>query len=234
MHKFAIALVVLALTLPATRPAAAAPVSGIYQSTDLGGQLYTGRASTWRSGVNSGLPHVLHAQSWDGANLGSQWEINCAAENANFIVQDNRVAGTGTIQYTSTFTGGTFAFFPGGWPWGDGNGTLNTTIIVTLVQYQMIGGNSTPVASVANGNTTGAFSNGCELTFAIGNGSGVGETPFATKPASYPVFYDGTCAPAAANAQFGTWGNVITLTMGINCPTPANSSTWGLVKSLYR
>ena len=51
--------------------AQAFPVTGMYTSTDLGGQLLTGRASTWRSGVNSGLPHVLHAQSWDGANLGT-------------------------------------------------------------------------------------------------------------------------------------------------------------------
>jgi hypothetical protein len=238
MRKFAIALFVSALVLSATRPAAAAPVSGIYQSTDLGGQLLTGRASTWRSGINSGLPHVLHAQSWDGTILGAQWEINCATENANFGVQDNRVGGVGTVVFTSTFSGGTFTFFAGGWPWGDGTGTLNTTVIITTVQYVNIGGNSTPVASVANGNTSGAFSNGCALTFAIGNGSGVGETtsldPTITKPATFPAFYDGTCAPAAANAQFGTWGNVITITMGINCPTPALDRTWGAVKSLYR
>jgi hypothetical protein len=238
MRKVAIAALVLLFSLPATRSLHAAPVSGIYTSTDLGGQLLTGRASTWRSGINSGLPHVLHAQSWDGANLGTQWSIDCPTENVNFVVQDNRVAGVGTVVYTSTFNGGTFTFFAGGWPWGDGTGTLQQTTIITTVQYIMIGGNSTPVASVANGNTSGQFSNGCALTFAIGNGSGVGETtslnPAITKPANYPTFLDGTCNPASPAAQFGTWGNVITITMGINCPTPANSATWGSVKSLYR
>jgi hypothetical protein len=231
-------LFVLALLALSACAAAAAPVQGIYNSTDLGGQLLTGRASTWRSGINSGLPHVLHGQSWDGSVLGGQWEINCATENSNFSVVDNRVSGTGTIVYTSTFTGGTFTFFAGGWPWGDGSGTLNTTVLITTVQYQNISNVSTPIAAVVNGNTSGAFSNGCALVFAIGNGVGVGETtslnPSIVKPANYPTFYDGTCNPAAANAQFGSWGTVITITMSINCPVPTSTSSWGQVKSLYR
>lgn len=236
MRKFAIALFLIALFVPTTRSANAAPVQGIYQSSDMGtgGVLLPGRASTWRSGVNSGLPHVLHAQSWDGTTLGAQWDISCPTEPTNFVVQDNRIAGTGTIVYTSQFSGGTFTFYAGGWPWGDGTGTLNTTTLITTVQYVMIGTVSTPVASVANGNTSGAFSNGCALTFAIANGSGVGETPYAAKPANYPSFLDGSCGPASPSAQFGTWGNVITITMGINCPVPTSQSSWGQLKSLYR
>jgi hypothetical protein len=238
MRKFAIALFLLALTVPATRPAAADPVTGIYSSTDLGGQLLTGRVSTWRPGINSGIPHVMHGQSWDGATLGTQWELSCAVENANFTVQDNRVGGVGTIVYTSTFVGGTFTLFPGAWPWGDGTATLNTTTVITTVQHIMINGNSTPVAAVANGNTSGSFPNGCALVFAIGNGVGVGETtslnPAITKPANYPTFQDATCAPAGPAVQYGTWGNAITITMGIQCPTPADESSWGRVKSLYR
>jgi hypothetical protein len=201
MRRFAIAALFVALSLPTAGAVHAAPVTGIYNATDLGGQLLTGRASTWRSGINSGLPHVLHAQSWDGTTLGTQWEINCPTENANFAVVDNRVGGVGTVVYTSTFSGGTFTFFPGAWPWGDGSGTLNTTVIITTVQFINIGGNSTPVASVANGNTSGAFSNGCALTFAIGHGSGVGETSDVNpmvKPATYPTFLDGTCGARGA------------------------------------
>ena len=214
--------------------AQAAPVTGTFTSTDIGGQILTGRASTWRSGVNSGLPHVLHAQSWDGANLGTQWDISCATANSAFGMVDNRVGGTGTIVYTSTFNGGTFNFYAGGWPWGDGAGTLGTTSLVTTVQYLMISGVSTPVASVINGNTSGEFDNGCLLSFAIGNGTGVGETPFASIPATYPIFLDGTCGPASPSAQFGTWGNVITLTMHINCTVSDETASWGAIKSLYR
>jgi len=182
--KLRILLFTCIITAIVALPALAVPISGTYTSTDLGGQLLTGRASTWRSGVNSGLPHVLHAQSWNGSTLGTQWEINCPIEPTNFTVQDNRIGGVGTVVYTSFFNGGTFTFFAGGWPWGDGTGTLGTTTVISTVQYLMISGNSTPVASVVNTNTSGLFAGGCTLTFAIANGNGVGETP---TPASRPT-----------------------------------------------
>lgn len=214
--------------------AQAAPVTGTFTSTDLGGQILTGRASTWRPGVNSGLPHILHAQSWDGTSLGAQWDISCAVENTAFGVVDNRVGGNGTVVYTSTFNGGTFNFYAGGWPWGDGSGTLATTTMISTVQFMMIGGVSTPVASVVNGNTSGEFTNGCLLTFAIANGAGVGETPYASIPATYPLFLDATCTPASAGAQFGTWGNVMTITMHINCTVADEPTSWGAIKSIFR
>jgi hypothetical protein len=211
--------------------ALAAPVNGTYTSTDLGGQLRLGRASTWRPGVNSGLPHVLHGQDWNGSSLGGQWELRCAVETTPFTVQDLRDGnGTGVIIYTSHFTGGQLEFFAGGWPWGSGIANLGNTTIVSTVQYVT----NIPVASVVNGNTSGTFIGGCALTFAIANGNGVGETPYAAKPATYPVFTDGTCVPAAPAAQFGTWGDVRTMTMNIDCATPTRPSTWGGIKTLYR
>ena len=230
MRTLAIFALVL-LLIPAF--ASAGPNGGIYNSTDMGGVFLTGRASTWRPGVNSGLPHVIHAQSWNGSALGTQWDISCAIENVNFTTQDNRIGGVGTVVYTSTFHGGTLTLYAGGWPWGDGVATLGTTTMYTIVQYVLIGGVSTPVASVVNGNTSGNFAGGCTLTFMIGNGSGVGETPYFTKPADYPVFLDGTCGPAASNLQYGTWGTVITITLGIYCPVGTEESTWGIIKSLY-
>jgi len=214
--------------------ASAGPNGGIYNSTDMGGVFLTGRASTWRPGVNSGIPHVIHAQSWNGSALGTQWDISCAIENTNFSTQDNRIGGVGTIVYTSTFQGGTLTLYAGGWPWGDGVATLGTTTMYTTVQYVMIGGVSTPVASVVNGNTSGNFAGGCSLTFMIGNGSGVGETPYALKPATYPTFLDANCGPAASNLQYGTWGTVITITLGIYCPVGVDESTWGAIKELYQ
>lgn len=238
MRKASLACGIILVLTGLAAAALAAPVTGVYTSTDLGGQLLTGRASTWRSGINSGLPHVLHAQSWDGTTLGTQWTFDCAIENLPFTVVDNRVGGVGTVVYTSTFQGGTFTFFPGGWPWGDGSGTLATSTLITTVQHVLIGGISTPVAAVVNGNSSGVFSDGCNLTFVIANGVGVGETtslnPAITKPADYPAFLDGTCGPAPANAQFGSWGNVITITMQLDCPTGARPETWGRMKTLYR
>lgn len=236
MKKILLLGLVVLVVLPLA--VSAQPVTGIYNSTDMGGQLLTGRASTWRTGINSGLPHVLHAQSWDGATLGTQWEMSCAVETVPFTVVDNRVAGAGTVVYTSQFTGGTFTFSAGGWPWGDGTGTLGTTNLVTTVQFVMIGGISTPVASVVNGNTTGTFADGCALSFAIGNGSGVGETtsldPGITIPADFPVFQADDCNPAPSGQEFGTWGNVITITVGIDCSVATDSDTWGGIKASYR
>lgn len=214
--------------------AQAAPVTGIYRSTDLGGALLTGRASTWRPGVNSGLPHVLHLQSWNGAGLGTQWDMSCAVETTAPLVQDNRIAGVGTIVYRSTYNGGVFNLYAGGWPWGDGTGTLYTTTLYTTVTYKMIGGVSTPVASVVNGDSSGLFQNGCMLSFVIANGAGIGETPYFAKPADYPTFLDGTCAPASPSLQYGTWGNVLTITLGIDCLVGDERATWGGLKSIYR
>jgi hypothetical protein len=230
--KFAKVLLICSMIGLVIAPAlaSAGPITGIYRSTDMGGVFLTGRASTWRPGVNSGLPHVIHAQSWDGSTLGTQWDISCGIENTNFTVQDNRVAGTGTVIYTSTFQGGTLTLYAGGWPWGDGVATLGTTTMITTVQFYM----NTPVASVVNGNTAGTFAPGCTLTFMIGNGSGMGETPYMSKPATYPTFLDATCGPAASNLQYGTWGDVITITLGIYCPVGVDESTWGAIKELYQ
>ena len=214
--------------------AQADPVTGFYTSTDQGGSILTGRASTWRPGVNSGLPHVAHIQSWNGVTLGTQWDISCPIETINFLTQDNRIGGYGTIVYTSTFNGGTFNLYAGGWSWGDGTATLYTTTLITTVQYVMIGGVSTPVASVVNGNTSGLFSNGCRLTFAIANGTGVGETPYVTKPVTYPTFLDASCAAASPSLQYGTWGNVSSITIGIDCTIADEQTTWGGIKSIYR
>ena len=216
----------------------AAPNAGTYTTTDIGGQLLTGRASTHRTGINSGLPHVLHAQSWNGLILGTQWELRCAVENNPFIVQDNRVGGVGTIVYTSQFTGGQFELYNTGGAWGDGVANLGTTVVISTVQFVNINNVSTPVASVVNANTSGDFGGGCTLTFVISNGVGVGETtslnPLILKPNDYPTFLGANCGLALPNEQFGTWGNTITSTMRIDCSVPATPATWGAVKNVYR
>lgn len=235
MRRMVTRVTLSALAIVALATAAlAAPNTGTYTSTDLGGQLLTGRASSHRTGINSGFPHTLHAQSWNGTTLGTQWQLRCAVSNA-FNTNDQRNAsGTGPVIYTSAYNGGQFELFNTGGPWGDGIAALGTTTIISTVQFV----NWIPVASVVNGNTSGQFPNGCALTFAIANGNGVGETtslnPAITKPADYPVFLDSSCGPAPANQQFGTWGTVITMTMNIDCATSARPSTWGSVKTLYR
>lgn len=226
MKKLAIALFVLAL-VPSL--AAADPVPGTYTSTDLGGPLLTARTSTSRPFVNSGLPQVFHAKSWDGVALGTQYTFACGIQSTAFVPDSSLYdagTGNGTIRYHQEFNGGTFSFNPG--PWGDGNGTIALSVVdiqVTFVSFL-------PVTSRANIVTTGTFSNGCALRYAVGNGIGVCETPFcATIPADYPAFLDPTCLPTR---QFGTWGQVSQIQMNIDCATPAHQGTWGQLKTRYR
>jgi hypothetical protein len=211
-------------------PASAVPIGGIYNSTDLGGALLLGRGATSRACVNScgGVGDVFNVASWNGVTLGTQWTVACGTELGPFSVVDGRVGGTGPVTYTSNFTGGTFTFQPG--PWGSGSGTLGNTLIISTVQYVNIGGNSTPVASRANIQCNGQFTNGCALTFAIANGIGVGETPLV-KPPTYPTFIDTACLPTRI---YGTWGDVSQITMMIDCVTSSHRSAWGTLKAMYR
>jgi len=224
---------VVALVAVFAMAASAAPVPGVYRSVDLGGSLYTGRASqSWPLAANgaNGNGDVYNSQSWNGS-LGTQWVMSCGLQTAPQLVQDNRVAGTGTVMYTNAFHGGNFSFVNG--PWCTSalcTGTLGTTIEVVTVQYV----SNIPYAAVVNINTSGVFSGGqCNLTFAIANGVGQGDTdggPFPP-PGTYPALLDTGCNPTRT---FGSWGDVITITMRIDCPTPVKSSSWGQLKTSYR
>ena len=232
MRRLLVVFVAVLLLMPVL--ASAAPVNGTYLSTDLGGQLLTSRFSVWRPGVTTGLPHVLHLQSWSGTSLGTQYDMTCAIEPVDFITQDLRVGGVGFIIYTSTFNGGTFTFTAGGWPWGDGTGTLGATTLVTTVEYILVSEVSTPIAWVVTGTVYGTFAGGCTLEFLINGGTKVGETPTNTRPSTYPTFVDNTCKTAATSKQYGWWGDANTITFMVHCPVGTEESTWGAIKELYR
>jgi len=229
-------LICIVLVAMSAAPAASVPVPGIYNSIDIGGGLLLGHSSTSRACVHTcyGVGDVFNVQSWDGTTLATQWYAKCGQELTPFTVTDNRVAGTGTVVYNSTFTGGTIWFAPGAW--GTGTGTLTTTYIVTTVEYVNIGGVSTPVSSRANIQSAGTFTEGnCTLTFLIANGYGVGETdatpPYNVKPATYPNFMDTSCGTTRV---YGSWGDISEITLMIECATPTKLHTWGAVRKLYR
>jgi hypothetical protein len=225
-------LVSAALATTLVSSAFAGPNPGLYDSVDLGGSLLTGRASqSWAlpANGNQGLFDVYNALSWDSALLGTQWGIQCGVQPAVQGVQDNRVAGNGNVIYTNTFQGGTFYLNNGPWcTGGPCTGSINTTHEVVTVRYV----NNVPVRSVVNIDTDGTFVGGqCVLRFVIANGVGRGDTDGGPKPPTYPDFLDPACAPSRI---FGSWGDVITISMQIDCPTPNRNSTWGALKSRYR
>lgn len=220
---------IVCAALAAAGVASAAPVAGVYTSTDLGGSLLLGRASqSWTAPLNAaqGLGDVFNSQSWDGSTLGTQWGFACGVQNAQQGVVDNRVNGTGTVVFTNTFSGGNFYLNPG--PWGDGSGTLNTTVEIVTVQYV----NFAPAASVVNINSSGQFTgSNCLLTFTIANGNGLGDTDVLPFPADFPSLIDTNCN---STRLYGSWGEVRTITLRIDCPVPATQSSWGAVKATYR
>jgi hypothetical protein len=233
-----LATIVLAASCAALLPitAFAAPVSGVYTSPSRGGHVLVGRVAVSRQFPNSGNPKIFNGQSWNGTALSTQWEIKCGVELTSVPPDSslfNKVTQTGTITYHQTFAGGTFTLFADptvGWSVGASPGTLNTTSVVSQVYYS--GG--IPAASSFTAVTTGLFSNGCALRFAMSNGFGAGETPFLTKPATYPAFLALNCSLADGSHQFGTWGDTNDIIVNIDCTTPAGPTTWGKIRSIYR
>lgn len=234
MRKLLVVLLaIVVVVLPAL--VSAAPVGGTYYSANRGGNVLLGRASVSRPTVNSGNPKIFDGQSWNGSALGTQWEIKCGIETTPTppdVSLYNPITGTGFITYHQTFSGGTFALYPDiTVGWGSGTGTLTTTSAVSQVRLV----NFVPVSSSFTAFTSGTFDNSnCRLDFAMSNGFGVGETPYTSKPATYPDFLAADCTPADGAHQFGTWADTNDIIVDINCPVPASPASWGHVKSLYR
>ena len=242
MARTATLILAAALTLCGAAVALAAgplPTPGIYYSVDHPGSpglVLTGRgANSWTvPHGNNGIAEVFNSMSFDGATLGTQWTYACGIAPGAHTVQDNRVGGVGTMIYTQSYFGGRFFLSKSG-PWGDGVndwlGTIGTTTTITTVQYILVGGVSTPVASRVNINSAGLFDNGCSLEFVVANGTGAGDTDMMPKPAGWPDFIDEACAPTRI---YGSWGYVQDITLMIDCETATRPSTWGQVKTLYR
>lgn len=235
MKNTAIALVFgFALTLAASANAAA-PAPGTYDSVDLGGLVQTGRGSqSWALPNNAagGVGDVFNSQSWDGSTLGTQWHMECGLSTSPQTVQDNRNgAGTGTVVFTTQFSGGTFFLSKNG-PWGDTvndlNGVLSNLTSTVTVQYVTF----VPVSARGDINTSGYFiGSNCSLTFAITNSVGKGDTDGGPFPANYPALLDPACSATRTN---GSWGDIKDVTMLIECVVPTEVSTWSNVKALYR
>ena len=230
-----LALATLASALAASVTFAASPIPGLYRSVDLGGTVLLGRASqSWAQPLNAqnGIADVFNAQSWNGSVLGTQWLFRCGIQPAAEIVQDYRDgSGTGAVIFTSTFTGGAYWLSRFG-PWGDGvndlTGTIGATHEIVTVTYVT----GFPVESRVNMDANGMFDgSSCLLRFVISNGVGGGDTDLLPKPAGYPDFLDPACAPSRL---YGSWGDVMDISMYIDCPVDAHRSTWGRVKQIYR
>lgn len=232
-------LILAMLQLPAF---AGPPVSGIYTSTDIGGNVPPGRYSEgWDTGGADGGALLTNATlscgSWDGTNLGLVWRYTCATQLTDAVLIQDNVDGSGNGQRTwmCTYSGGTF-WLSGTGPWAGGDPDY-PGVFDSYIEYEteMYAG-GVVIGVVTNVQTIAHFDNYSEtcMDYSISNGVRLGSTDLGqVEPANYPPFMQaGTCLPVAPQ---GAWWDMNGMTLRITgCEVSVQESAWGKVKTLYR
>jgi len=217
---------------------AAPPADGIYTSTDLGGQMLLGRYSeSWD--VPDGrlqMGNTANKLSWDGATLGTQWQLYCTRiANPPVLITDTvDGSGNGFREWLVVYVGG-YLVLDGNGPWGDGsepvyNASLQTYQEIKSFQYS----NHQIVQGISNVSIQAEFQGFDDACVAISilNQEELGSTDSEAFPPDYPAFLmPGTCDPART---LGSWGEVDEITLiVIGCTVPVKEVTWGAIKSHY-
>lgn len=217
---------------------AAAPLNGVYKSETIGGPMYEGTGTeSWAAPAGwVQVGNVINLASLKAGVLASQWYLSCPTTTAapTLIFNNVNVNGTGTRIYAVNYAGGTF-WLSGGGPWGNGDpsylaavDTYSETIVLSYLNWVVTGANMT--ISAVNGHFLG-YPETC-FSFGIGDKVLRGYTDTGVKPATYPDFLAPDCNPTRV---YGHWDDVEDLTLTIlGCQVPAQTSTWGEVKALYR
>jgi hypothetical protein len=222
-------MVVVAAT--ASAALAGSPIDGVYKSSD--GDFNEGReGSWWRSGVSFlDIGNVLHAESWNGSTLGTDWKILCPEVVRVTLILDLTSGGTGQKIYQLDYRGG-FLELNGAGPWGNGD-PLYTSFIDTYYEFRTIQYESgIMTGSVSDHQVTAHDSHYKCFVFGIGNGVWLGDLKLA--PGGYPEYRDRTCFSSPFLAP-GHWGDIRDLTLTIQgCTVSTEPSSWGAVKALYR
>jgi hypothetical protein len=170
--------------------------------------------------------------SWDGASLGAQWKVWGMAIDVSGAVETARHidgSGNGWIDYQTNYTGGQF-WMSGSGPWGSGGGDFTGTVTYYNVGARVNYLHGQPIGVTSNIYMTGAFDDcpNCAIEYAISNALSVWQTGApGPMPANYPSFL---CSAAA-----GELFDVCCVVAKVYCsPIATKSSTWGIIKELYR
>jgi hypothetical protein len=214
------------------------PLDGDYQSTDLGGPVYTGRyTEAWDAGGGPVLGGTtLNAESWDGAALATQWRYWCGTETSDGVLLVDNVnpsTGNGNRTYMKTFDGG-YIWLSGTGPWANGDpdyyGTIDAYTEFETIQYS----SWVPIAAVSNVQATAHFNDYPEscMTFYIGNGTRMASTEIGDPiPPDYPDLLDPDCNATRTEGAFWAFTSVTLSIYG--CSVSAEESSWGGIKSIY-
>ena len=214
----------IALAVVLTMATHGAPIVGTYTSVELGGQILDGRWSESYVGGGPGqIGNTVHASSWDGTALATQWELSGPAINAvPTVLLDTRVGGTGSVVYYTTYSGGTLQLDDSG-PWWAG-GDPGTAYGVSVETYshttsnEYVGGQL--VASTTVVRLSGSFADypAYDVSFWVAVAVPLGAG--SPLPGGYPAFVPET-------ATSGAWGIAQKVRMEI-VPEPATMVVLGV------
>ena len=226
------------LTAP-TLVFAGPPIDGVYTSADIGGQVLLGRyTESWD--VPDGrlqMGNTANKLSWDGAALGTQWQLFCTRIAGPPVLITDTVDGSGNgfREWMVVYVSGDLVL-DGNGPWGDGsepsyNANLHAYQEIKTFQYT----DHKIVQSISNVALQAEikdFGDAC-VTISILNQEELGSTNTESLPTDYPAFLVPiTCDPTRT---FGSWGEVDEITLIVTgCTIPTKETTWGAIKTLYK
>lgn len=214
------------------------PIGGVYKSA--WGDMLEGRFSeSYIGGHQGALGNTVHALSWDGVDLGTNWMVLCPvlAEEPVLLEDTASDDGYGHMKWRTVYMDGKF-WLDGAGPWATPpdafyDGTLVYYAHTTVIQFeagQQVGYNTTAELQ----GYFDLYGETCiQLTIANAASEGVNGVP----PAGYPPLKDGASGLCedAPSGMVGDWGTVTSITMIITgCDVGNEASSWGGIKSLYR
>jgi hypothetical protein len=234
--KTVIALIlVLGMAVPVM---AQHPVNGTWKSSDLGGTVLTGTYSEyWPGGTKLSVNNTLNEQSWDGANLGTQWWWYCPWQALPAALQYDGVDanGNGIKIWRIDYTGG-YIWLDGSGPWGGGDASYLALVDIWTEVVTETYVNFVEVGTVRTQNVQASFQGYSEdcMNLSLANKEKHGDTNGGTLPAGYPNFWEGANCADAGTAGPGEWGEVDEITLSVTgCTVPVENKTWGAVKKIY-
>lgn len=228
--KLATAVLALSLALAAGAVQAGAPVQGNYQS--LSGDMLVGRFSeSWAGGGQGAVGNAVHAMSWDGTALGTEWYVACPVLGSiPTLLSDSRdITGTGFVSYRSDYLGGHFWLSgAGAWAGGDASYTGGLDYYTHITEFLFVYG--VPISYVTDVQFGGKFDGYCLCLTVIANAASGSSGP---QPSGYPPYLQSDCT--AGPDLTGEYGGVMDIIMSIfPCESGTENSTWGGIKALYR